>query len=50
VGEKRVFFEGDLPVRAGIIEVDFIVLTLCDRAMEDLVGVMSREARRGSAV
>ena len=36
--------------RAGIIEVVFNVLTLCERAADDFVGVMRRAARRGSAV
>jgi hypothetical protein len=49
VGAKRLLVEGDL-AREGIIELVLRFLTLCERAMEDLVGVVSRDARRGSAV
>jgi hypothetical protein len=49
VGENRLLVEGDL-AKEGIIEVVFSVLTLWERAIEALVGVMSRAARRGSAV
>lgn len=49
VGENMLV-EGDLAERDGIKDVDFRVLTLCERAIEDLVGVMRRDARRGSAV
>jgi hypothetical protein len=44
----RLFVDGDF-AKAGI-EVVFKFLTLCERAMEDLVGVINRAARRGSAV
>jgi hypothetical protein len=48
-GFARLFVEGDFP-KLGIIDVDFMVLTLCERAIEDLVGVINLAARRGSAV
>jgi hypothetical protein len=48
-GEKRFFVEGALS-KEGINELDFVVFTLCERAMDDLVGVISLEASRGKAV
>ena len=45
----RAIVEGALP-KAGIIEVVFVVLTLCERAIDDFVGVISRAAIRGRAV
>jgi hypothetical protein len=45
----RLLVEGD-PPRVGIIDVVFKVFTLCERAIDDFVGVISRAARRGSAV
>ena len=45
----RLFVEGE-PPKVGIIDVVFRVFTLCERAIDDFVGVINRAARRGSAV
>lgn len=49
VGEKRLVVDGDFNID-GIMEVDLVVLTLCERAADALVGVISLEASRGNAV
>lgn len=49
VGEKRLLVEGDFIID-GIMELVFVVLTLCERATDAFVGVIKREARRGKAV
>jgi hypothetical protein len=45
----RLFVEGD-PAMVGIIDVVLRVFTLCERAIDDFVGVINRAAKRGSAV